>query len=81
MTLSDYFQLHGRGAVSGLAKKIGAHAPDVCRWATGKRPIPFEWCVPIEEATNGQVARPDLRPGDWMIHWPELATQKEVGHA
>lgn len=29
--------------------------------------------MPIERATHGAVTRPDLRPDDYLIHWPELA--------
>lgn len=29
--------------------------------------------MPIERATEGAVTRRDLRPEDYLIHWPELA--------
>lgn len=35
----------------------------------------------IERATNGAVTRRDLRPDDWHLIWPELATEAEkVSH-
>ncbi|MYM25757.1 Cro/Cl family transcriptional regulator [Duganella sp. FT135W] len=71
MNLRDYLSLE-RGRQAVLAKAIGAHAPDVSRWADGSRPVPPERCVDIEIATDGQVTRPDLRPADWMRIWPEL---------
>ena len=72
MTLSEYISAKGRGAISNLAKQIGAHVPDVSRWVTGERPVPIERCVAIERATGGVVTRRDLRPDDWQDIWPEL---------
>lgn len=77
MTLSDYINAQGRGAITALAKKIGAHAPDVSRWVTGERPVPVERCVAIETATAGAVTRKDLKPTDWPQIWPELASQQK----
>jgi DNA-binding transcriptional regulator YdaS (Cro superfamily) len=71
MNLRDYLtQERGRQAM--LAKIIGAHAPDVSRWADGSRPVPAERCADIEIATAGAVTRKDLRPEDWHRIWPEL---------
>jgi len=72
MNLLDYLS-QKRGRQASLAKTIGAHAPDVSRWADGSRPVPTDKCTPIEQATNGQVTRKDLRPNDWESIWPELA--------
>lgn len=71
MNLTEYLSQE-RGRQSLLAKEIGAHSPDVCRWADGTRPVPVHFCPKIEVATNGQVTRRDLRPDDWMNIWPEL---------
>ena len=72
MTLSEYFALaHGRQA--SLARAIGAHAPDVSRWASGRRSIPVEYGVAIERATGGQVTRQELFPDTWARIWLELA--------
>lgn len=30
-------------------------------------------CLAIERATNGQVTRQELRPGDYWLIWPDLA--------
>lgn len=80
MELKKYL-LKKRGNTSLLAKSIGAHAPDVCRWAKDKsdkdfRPVPLEKCFAIEKATNGDVSRKDLRPDDWQEIWPELCEEK-----
>lgn len=72
MNLSNYLSQE-RGRQAALAKAIGAHAPDVSRWADGKRPIPFEYGADIEIATGGLVTRQEMFPEDWQRLWPELA--------
>jgi len=62
-----------RGRQAALARAIGAHAPDVSRWADGKRPIPMEYGAAIEAATGGLVTRREMFPNDWRRLWPELA--------
>jgi DNA-binding transcriptional regulator YdaS (Cro superfamily) len=64
--------------LTSLARKIGAHAPDLSRWAAGDRPVPVERCVAIESATGGAVSRIDLKPFDWQQIWPELKNKKEA---
>ncbi|MCI2809359.1 transcriptional regulator [Eoetvoesiella caeni] len=77
MKLADYLSQE-RGRQSALAKSIGAHAPDVSRWASGARPVPDKYAFAIEQATNGKVTRKELCPDDWQRYWPEL---KEPTHA
>lgn len=72
MNLHEYLTKNGRGAVAKLSIAIAAHAPDVSRWASGKRPVPEKAAVAIERATDGAVTRRDLRPDDWHLIWPEL---------
>lgn len=72
MNLQEYLNSKGRGSTTALAKSIGAHVPDVSRWAEGKRPCPPWRCLKIEKYTNGVVSRKDLRPLDYKKHWPEL---------
>ena len=77
MDLKTYFE-QGRGRQSHLAEAIGAHAPDVSRWAKegeDKRPIPVHFGAPIEKATNGAVTRQEMFPNTWHIIWPELVTE------
>lgn len=76
MNLHDYLKKHPRGELRRLASKIGAPTPDVCRWATGKRPIPLHRAMAIENATNGEVTRKDMFPNDWQKVWPELEKVK-----
>ena len=71
MNLHDYISQE-RGRQAALAKSIGAHAPDVSRWADGSRPIPDKYGAPIETATNGLVTRKEMFPDTWAIQWPEL---------
>ena len=63
----------GRGRQAALARAIGAHAPDVSRWAEGRRPIPVSYGAAIELATEGQVTRQEMFPNEWRRIWPELA--------
>ena len=60
------------GGLGALARILSVSAPTVSQWKSGIRPIPAERCVEIEQVTNGQVTRKDLRPDDWAQIWPEL---------
>jgi DNA-binding transcriptional regulator YdaS (Cro superfamily) len=64
-----------RGRQKHLALSIGAHAPDLCRWADGKRCVPVRFAALIERHTDGCVTRKDLFPDTWQKIWPELATE------
>lgn len=66
-----------RGRLSALSKAIGAHAPDVSRWASGDRPVPIHFGLPIEQATGGEVTRLEIFPIDVIEKvWPELLKRK-----
>lgn len=39
---------------------------------TGRKPAPVHLCTDIEKASNGELTREGLRPGDWARYWPEL---------
>jgi DNA-binding transcriptional regulator YdaS (Cro superfamily) len=75
--LSQYFE-EERGRQAQLAKKIGAHAPDVSRWADGTRTIPVIYGARIEAATKGLVTRKEMFPNDWQKIWPELKAKKSA---
>lgn len=62
MTLNEYLELKGRGSLSALSAAIGAHAPDVSRWASGERRVPAEHCPAIELETGGLVRCEEMRP-------------------
>lgn len=76
MDLKTYLS-GGRGRLTSLSKAISAHAPDVSRWATGERPVPIPFGLPIERATKGLVTRQDLFPVEILEKvWPELVARK-----
>lgn len=77
MNLSRYLS-EERGRQAALAKAIGAHAPDVSRWADGTRPIPLEYGASIETATGGLVTRQEMFPDKWMRIWPELTRRRRL---
>lgn len=68
MNLSDYLGAT-RGEMSVLCGAIGAHSPDMSRWASGQRPAPPERCPDIERATAGRVTVEELRPD---IRWQRI---------
>ena len=61
-----------RGRSNQLALAVGVKASVVSDWAHGRLAVPPARAVAIERATQGQVARPELR-ADWAEIWPELA--------
>lgn len=63
--------------MSRLAQEIGAHIPDVSRWASKQRPVPEKFAVAVERATGGAVTRKELRPDDWHLIWPELTVSAD----
>ena len=64
------------GGVGKLAAAIGISQSAVSNWrARGTSPEPVN-CVAIEQATDGAVTRQDLRPSDWHLIWPELASKE-----
>jgi DNA-binding transcriptional regulator YdaS (Cro superfamily) len=74
MTLYEYLKTKPRGSLQAMAKRIGAHAPDLSRWASGERPVPIHFCPAIEIDTDGLVPRQELRD-DWQRIWPELVEE------
>jgi DNA-binding transcriptional regulator YdaS (Cro superfamily) len=70
-------QKSGRQTILALA--LGAHPPDVSRWASGKRPIPIAYGALIEAATNKEVTRQEMFPDSWEKIWPELAGNNPAG--
>lgn len=61
------------GGQAGIAKTLRyADRRNVSPWFTTDRLLPPEHCVAIEQATEREVMRWDLRPSDWWLIWPEL---------
>jgi DNA-binding transcriptional regulator YdaS (Cro superfamily) len=75
MELNKYLLQPGSLSVSELRERIGAKSDaQIRQWrhAYGKRKPDPVYAVRIEAATEGKVARWDLRSGDWFEIWPEL---------
>jgi DNA-binding transcriptional regulator YdaS (Cro superfamily) len=70
MHLKEYTDRHTQIA---LARSIKAAPSFVNQWVNQARPVPVGYCVAIEQATNGEVTRRDLRPNDFWLIWPDLA--------
>ena len=72
MNLSDYCA--GKpGAQKEIAEKVGVSMGFINHVVRGRKSMPVQHCVQIEQLTDGQVSRKDLRPDDWFLIWPELA--------
>lgn len=50
------------GSQKALATALNVKPALVSQWVTGHRPVAAHHCLPIEQATGGQVTRHDLRP-------------------
>lgn len=61
------------GGQAAMARLMRISSVTVHEWKQGKRPVPPKRCVQIEQFTNGVVKRQQLRPDDYLEHWPELA--------
>lgn len=77
MNLNDYIALPGSMTSAELARAIGCDPAQVRQWlaltadGTRDRRPGAVYCVAISRATNGAVARWDLRD-DWHLIWPEM---------
>jgi DNA-binding transcriptional regulator YdaS (Cro superfamily) len=63
------------GGHSATAKAIGISQQAVTRKMRHGGRVPAEWCLPLEEATNGKITRHDLRPD--LYPDPPDATSKQ----
>ena len=50
------------GGVTALSRTLDTPQSFVSQWKSGDRPVPPRWCIPIEDATDGEVTRYELRP-------------------
>ncbi|MFI9652822.1 transcriptional regulator [Guyparkeria halopsychrophila] len=51
------------GSQSELARRIGVDQPHIWNWLNrGRKRVPGEYVIPIEEAVGGAVTRQQLRP-------------------
>ena len=65
-------------SAKSLSRKTGIIEVLISQWRRCVRPVPVSKCIIIENATNGQVGRRDLRPNDWHEIWPELIEHDRV---
>lgn len=63
------------GTLERLARELAVSISAVHQWASGTRPIPPRRCVQLEVLYPGVVSRQALRPNDWHLIWPELASK------
>lgn len=68
------------GSQQAMARALGVTKAAVWQWKDVGRQVPAQHCAAIERDTSGAVTRRDLRPDDWHLFWPELATEKEASH-
>lgn len=72
MDLKSYLDLCPRGEAKRLAREINDYPSNISLWKSGKKSIPVSKCLLLENITNGQVSRKELRPKDYEKYWPEL---------
>lgn len=71
MKLKDFLRKN-RGMQSVLAKHLGVSTGFINHISLGRRAVPIHHCLKIEEFTNGEVTRKDLRPDDWHLIWTDI---------
>ncbi|MGN6259117.1 MAG: transcriptional regulator [Ralstonia sp.] len=76
MTLTEYVRAR-RGRMTALARAIDMSPIYLSQIVNKGLRINPTRCVAIEMATQGVVRRPDLRPDDWHLIWPELVPARE----
>ncbi|WP_316664524.1 transcriptional regulator [Ralstonia psammae] len=75
MTLIEYVRAQ-RGRLTALARAIDMSPIYLSQVVNKGLRISPARCVAIEVATQGAVRRPDLRPDDWHLIWPELVSAR-----
>jgi DNA-binding transcriptional regulator YdaS (Cro superfamily) len=65
------------GGQTVFAKAIHVSQPAIALILAGKRQPSPKVCVEIEQVTNGEICRQQLRPLDWFQIWPELVVTSE----
>jgi len=75
MTLTEYVRAR-RGRLTALARAIDMSPIYLSQVVNKGLRINPARCVAIEVATQGAVRRPDLRPDDWHLIWPELVSTR-----
>lgn len=55
------------GGQVATAKVVGVTQQGISKCLRRGGPVPAEWCLPIEAATNGAITRHQLRPDIYPI--------------
>lgn len=63
------------GGVTALANAINQNQSTVSMWRK-RGSVPTQQCTAIERVTG--ISRCRLRPDDWHLIWPELATDSDM---
>jgi DNA-binding transcriptional regulator YdaS (Cro superfamily) len=56
------------GSEKAVATAAGVSQPSVNHILQKGKRVPAEWCIPIEQATDGKVTRHQLRPDLYPAH-------------
>lgn len=62
MTLPEYLDQYGRGAIKDLSKSISASPSQIGNWLRGRSPIPVARAIQIYFVTGGFVGLHEMRP-------------------
>jgi DNA-binding transcriptional regulator YdaS (Cro superfamily) len=63
--IQAYIERHGLTQTE-FAKRIGVDQSMVSQWVTHRRPISPEAAMKIEQKTNGEISKADLRADLWQ---------------
>ncbi|QIU89345.1 transcriptional regulator [Yokenella regensburgei] len=77
MQLNEYLKRQGPKERKALEQHLGISKSYLSQLATGRAAISPSRCIQIEKFTNGQVARSDMRPGDWLSIWPDYSMEHD----
>ncbi|GAB3249083.1 hypothetical protein [Chitinimonas naiadis] len=72
MTLKSFLDKLSRDQREAFAEQCGSSAGHIKNIGYGYKPCAEILAVAIERESQYQVTRPDLRPCDWWLIWPEL---------
>ena len=73
MELKKYLNTLPRGGASLLAAQLDVSPSFLSQMASGASSVSAARAALIEQHTNGQVTRQELRPNDFHLIWPDLS--------
>lgn len=78
MNLRDYLKALTTSDRDAFVRQCGITLGFLRKAISIGQPFSPHLCVAIEQATDGQVCRWNLRPNDWRDIWPELAEHPDA---